>query len=156
MNNIEVRKICRGEEEELWMLFYNTIHTINTRDYNDDQIAAWAPKDFDINIAIQKFIDIDPFVAIKDGMIVGYADIQTDGYIDHFYCHHKYQSQGVGRKLFSALEKEAKEKGIYKMYSNVSITARPFFEAMGFGVEKEQVVKVRDQKLKNYRMVRQL
>ena len=34
------------------------------------------------------------------------------------------------------------------MYSNVSITARPFFEAMGFSVEKEQVVQIGDQQLK--------
>ena len=84
-----------------------------------------------------------------EGKIIAYADIQPDGYIDHFYCHYNYQGQGVGSALFSALEKEAKEKGILEMYSNVSITARPFFEAMGFSVAK-------DQKLKNYRMVRHI
>lgn len=60
----------------------------------------------------------------------------------------------MGRTLFSAIEKEARENGILEMYSNVSITARPFFEAIGFSVEKEQVVKVRDQQLINYRMIR--
>jgi len=91
---------------------------------------------------------------IKEGKIIAYADIQTDGYIDHFYCHHEFQGQGVGRILFAALEKEAKKNGTLEMYSNVSITARPFFEAMGFSVDKEQVLQMRDQKLKNYRMVR--
>jgi putative acetyltransferase len=56
--------------------------------------------------------------------------------------------------LFATLEKEARENGILKMYSNVSVTARPFFEAMGFSVEKEQLIQVGDQQLKNYRMVR--
>jgi putative acetyltransferase len=93
-------------------------------------------------------------VVIQDGKIVGYADIQSDGYIDHFYCHHEFQREGVGRTLFAALENEAKEKGILEMYSNVSITARPFFEAMGFSVDKQQVLQIRDQQLKNYRMVR--
>ena len=90
----------------------------------------------------------------KERKIIGYADIQPDGYIDHFYCHHEFQRQGVGSTLFATLEKEARERGILKMYSNVSITARPFFEAMGFSVEKEQVIRIQDQKLKNYRMVR--
>jgi len=93
-------------------------------------------------------------VAIKNGKIIGYGDIQSDGLIDHFYCHHEFQRQGVGSALFSAIEKEAKTNGISKMYSNVSITARPFFEAKGFAVEKEQVIKVRDQQLRNFRMVR--
>ena len=154
MSQMDVRKFRRGDEKELWELFYNTIHNVNIQDYNKDRIAAWAPGDLDINIAIQKFREIDPFVVIKDGKIIGYADIQSDGYIDHFYCHHEFQGQGVGSTLFAALEKEARESGILEMYSNVSITARPFFEAMGFSVEKEQILQMRDQKLKNYRMVR--
>lgn len=154
MSEMEVRKFRKGEEKKLWKLFYNTIHNVNIQDYDENQIAAWAPDELDINIAIQKFGEIDPFVVIKDGKIIGYADIQSDGYIDHFYCHHEFQRQGVGSTLFAALEKEARENGILEMYSNVSITARPFFEAMGFSVEKEQVLQVRDQHLINYRMVR--
>lgn len=154
MNEMKIRKIRKGEEKDLWKLFYNTVHHVNIQDYSEDQIAAWAPHDLDINIAIQKFREIDPFVVIKEGKIIAYADIQSDGYIDHFYCHHEYQGQGVGRALFETLEKEARQSGIEKLYSNVSKTAKPFFEAMGFSVEKEQVVKIADQTLKNYRMVR--
>lgn len=154
MSDMKVRKLRRGEEITLWELFYNTIHNVNIRDYDGNQIEAWAPGDFDVNIAIQKFRDIDPFVVLKDGKIIGYGDIQTDGLIDHFYCHHEFQRQGVGSALFSAIEKEAIKNSISEMYSNVSITARPFFEAMGFSVEKEQVLKVRDQQLKNFKMVR--
>jgi putative acetyltransferase len=154
MSEIEVRKVRKGEEKELWELFYNTVHNVNTQDYDENQISAWAPDDFDVDIAIRKFREIDPFVALKEGKIIGYADIQSDGYIDHFYCHHEFQGQGVGRTLFATLEKVADENNINKMYSNVSITARPFFEAMGFSVEKEQFIQLGDQKLKNYRMVR--
>lgn len=154
MSEMEVRKFKKGDEKELWNLFYNTVHNVNIQDYDENQIAAWAPDDLDINIAIQKFREIDPFVVIKEGKIIGYADIQQDGYIDHFYCHHEFQGHGVGNTLFDALVKEAQECGILEMYSNVSITARPFFEAMGFSVEKEQNIQMQDQKLKNYRMVR--
>jgi len=151
---MEVRKLKEGEETELWELYYNTIHNVNIRDYDENQVEAWAPSDFDINIAIQKFRDIAPFVAIKNGRIIGYGDIQPDGLIDHFYCHYEYQRQGVGNALITVIEKEAEKNGILRMYSNVSITARPFFEAKGFSVEKEQVVKLRDQEFINYRMVR--
>lgn len=154
MLKMVIRKFRKGDEKELWQLFYHTVHHVNIRDYDEAQIAAWAPDDLDINIAIQKFREIDPFVAIKDEKIIGYADIQSDGYIDHFYCHHEFQGQGVGSMLFAALEKEAKETGILEMYSNVSITARPFFEAMGFSIEKEQLLQMQDQKLINYRMTR--
>jgi len=153
---MEIRKFQKGDEKELWKLFYNTIHNVNIRDYNNDQINAWAPQSLDINIAKDKFREISPFIVTKNGIIVGYADIQDDGYIDHFYCHYKYQRHGIGSKLFAAILKEAIKKGISLMYSNVSITARPFFEAKGFIVEKEQILQLKGQKLKNYRMVRRI
>jgi putative acetyltransferase len=154
MSQMVFRKFRQGDERELWELFFNTIRNVNIQDYSKAQVSAWAPVDLDINFITQKFREIDPFVAIREGKIVGYADIQPDGYIDHFYCHHEFQRQGVGSMLFAILEKEARENGIVEMFSNVSITARPFFEAMGFSVEKEQLLQVGDQQLKNYRMVR--
>ena len=151
---MNIRRFTQGDEKELWELFYNTIHNVNIQDYDASQVAAWAPDDMDENFIVQKFRQINPFVVVIDGKIIGYADIQPDGYIDHFFCHHEYQGQGVGKKLFSVLEKEAQENGVAKMYSNVSVTARPFFEAMGFSVEKEQLLTMGEQQLKNYRMVR--
>jgi putative acetyltransferase len=154
MSQVHIRKFRRGDEKELWELFYNTIHNVNIKDYDEAQIEAWAPSDLDMNYAFAKFREIAPFVAIKERKIIGYADIQSDGYIDHFYCHHEFQGQGVGSMLFTAIDKEARKNGITEMYSNVSITARPFFEAIGFFVDKEQLIQVGDQQLRNYRMVR--
>ena len=150
---MRVRKFINGDEHELWELFYNTVHAINIYDYNQAQVDSWAPADLDVNIEIKKFRKINPFVVIKNEKIVAYADIQSDGYIDHFYCHHQFQRQGVGRLLFSILKKEAIKNVISQMYSNVSITAKPFFEAMGFLVEKEQIVLVENQEFKNFRMI---
>jgi len=153
---MDVRKFKRGDEQELWLLFYNTIHNINARDYNTTQIQAWAPDDIDMCFVASKYQSINPFVVIKNKQIVAYADIQANGYIDHFYCHHDYQGQGIGRVLFNTLENTAREAGIQTMFSNVSITARAFFQAMGFETEKEQLITIGDQQLTNFRMVREL
>ena len=99
-------------------------------------------------------MDIQPFVAELDGVIVGYSDVQSSGLVDHFFCHHAYQGQGVGRALMAHVFKQAKEKGLTRLYSEVSITARPFFEHMGFSVLKEQQVEVRGAILTNYVMER--
>ncbi len=151
-----IRRFQASDAEELYQLFYHTIRLVNVQDYSQDQVAAWAPDDMDMDFVKQKYNQISPYVAVEDGVIIGYADIQPDGYIDHFYCHHKYQGRGVGRRLFEVLENDAEEQRIQRMYPNVSITARPFFEAMGFRVEKSQLVKVGEQRLTNYRMVRDL
>lgn len=151
---MEIRKYREGEENEIWNLFYNTVHSVNIRHYNQSQINAWAPDDLDINIAHQKIREIDPYVAILDGQIVGYADIQENGYIDHFFCHHEYQGKGIGSRLFARLDEVAELRGIKNLSADVSITARPFFEAKGFTVEKELLIKLRGQELVSYKMVR--
>ena len=99
---------------------------------------------------------IQPFVAEVDGLIVGYSDVQPSGLVDHFFCHHEYQAQGVGRALMTHVFKQAGAKGIIRLYSQVSITARPFFEHMGFNVVNEQQVEVRGAILTNYMMERRL
>ncbi len=38
---------------------------------------------------------LSPFVAEIDNIIVGYIDLQSNGLIDHFFCHYEYQGQGV-------------------------------------------------------------
>jgi putative acetyltransferase len=78
---------------------------------------------------------------------VGYADLQSSGLIDHFFVHGKYQSMGVGGALMNAILE--KEHSMTKLYSHVSITAKPFFQHYGFTVKKVQEVEIRGCKIKN-------
>ncbi len=73
MAEMEIRKFRRGEEHEIWRLFYNTIHNVNIRDYDNLQVDAFAPDDFDTKVAIQTIRETDPFVAILEGNIVSDA-----------------------------------------------------------------------------------
>ena len=147
-----VRLYRNGEEQELWRLFFKTIHEVNCRDYSVNQINAWAPADLSEEVWCNKIQSISPFVVEHSGKIIGYSDLQDSGYIDHFFCHSDYQGLGVGRLLMSYILKKAHEKGISELSSDVSVTAKPFYEKMGFSVVKEQFVEVRGCKLKNYHM----
>ena len=74
------------------------------------------------------------------------------GLIDHFFCHHEYQGQGVGRQLMSHVLNLAKQQGLKRVFSEVSITARPFYEHFGFSVVNEQTIEVRGQTMNNFVM----
>ena len=50
----------------------------------------------------------------------------------------------------------ANERDVSRLYSHVSITARPFFERFGFSVVNEQRISVRGQELINFVMERRL
>ncbi|KAA8701490.1 GNAT family N-acetyltransferase [Pseudomonas cannabina] len=42
---------------------------------------------------------MNPFVAVLDDHIVGYADVQASGYIDHFFVSGFHARQGIGQRL---------------------------------------------------------
>jgi putative acetyltransferase len=153
---VSVRRYQPGEERELWNLRFDTIRLVNCRDYTQDQIQAWAPDEADLDKWQSRIETSAPFVAVYEGTIVGFADLQDSGYIDQFFVHHRWQGKGVGKKLFAAIESDAVQRGFCELTSNVSITARPFFEARGFRVTLSQDVTVGSSVLRNFKMTKSL
>ncbi|PKH06898.1 GNAT family N-acetyltransferase [Moritella sp. Urea-trap-13] len=149
---IIIRNYIESDAKVLWDIFFNTVRHINTRDYSQAQVEAWAPDSFDFEFWKTRMTSLSPFVAEMDGVIVGYTDLQDDGLIDHFFCHFEYQGQGIGRALMNHVFSIGLKKGITRYYSEVSVTARPFYEHLGFTLFKEQLVEVRGQKLINFVM----
>ena len=157
-NNITVRKYKESDAPDLANIYYNTIHTVNTRDYTEEQVNAWAPSDSlqDYSGWQTKLDKIKPFVAEIDSTIVGFAEFEPNGHIDCFYVHNEYQGAGVGSSLIQAIFEMAKQDNINRIYAEVSITAKPFFKAKGFKVVKEQTVNLRGVELKNFVMEKHL
>ncbi|ENO8976109.1 GNAT family N-acetyltransferase [Vibrio parahaemolyticus] len=153
---LSIRRYRADDAPTLWTLFYHTVREVNCRDYQTDQVKAWAPDDFEPQTWQARMDTITPFIAEIEGEIVGYSDLQPDGFIDHFFCHHQHQRTGVGRALMAHIFSQAESLALPYLYSEVSITARPFFERMGFKVIKHQEVEVRGQHLTNYVMKKYL
>lgn len=144
---IGVDSYREGIDDCLWQVFYTSIHIGCVHDYSSEQLQAWCPDDFDRQVFSRKMRELNPYIASIDGHIVGYADLQSGGYIDHFYVHGEYQKRGVGAALMTCILVEGKT--LARLYSDVSNTAKPFFEKYGFRVIKEQIVAVRGQHLQN-------
>lgn len=152
--SIQIRRYQDEDAEFLSKIYYHTIHTINAKDYTKEQIDAWAPWSSveDYSGWKQKLEKIKPYVAMINDTIVGFAEFEPNGHIDCFYVHHEFQDCGVGSALMAEIEKEVINKSIARIYAEVSITAKPFFERKGFNVVKQQSVTIRGVKLTNYIM----
>lgn len=137
---------------EITDLFYNTIQFVNIKDYTKEQVDDWSYW----HSAMDKWqhgIWHDFFVKAVDGTkINGFGSLREDGYLDYLFTHKDHQHQGVGRGLYRKLENQARTKGHKSIYADVSITARRFFENLGFEVEMEQLKKSHFLELVNYRM----
>jgi putative acetyltransferase len=140
------------DSRTLWEIFYSAIHQTAAADYTPDQLNAWAPAQPDFEQWALRMEKRKPFLAEMDGKIVGYADLQADGCIDHFFVAGSMVRRGVGSALMRHILQHAGVRGLGRVYSHVSITARPFFERFGFEVHTAQQVCIRGVILNNFLM----
>ncbi len=151
--------IRKGQIEdltELQQLFVDTIKNICKTDYNSEQINVWASSIENSqrwqDIVTKQFL----IVAQDNGKIIGFCSLDNGNYIDLLYVHKDYQRQGIAHKLYADIEKEATRQDQTKLTSDVSKTARPFFESIGFKVVSEQTVIRQSVELTNFKMTKEL
>lgn len=159
---VALRPYRSDDCEALAALFYDTVHTVNRGDYSDEQLDAWATGRVDLDKLDRSFRTHETLVAEYGGVIVGFGDLDVSvecsacavGYLDRLYVHRDFQRRGIGRSLVTALEGIAEQSGAGKMIVYASITALPFFEAMGYNRVCENTVVRNGVALKNYRMTK--
>ncbi len=93
---IEIRPYHPSDAPALWEVYYSAIRQTAAADYTPEQVAAWAPESFDEDLWADRLAGINPFVAEIANVIVGYADVQPNGYIDHFFVKGAFNRQGCG------------------------------------------------------------
>jgi len=153
---MKIRRFRPSDTDRIARLFHETVREVNLGDYTQEQVKAWAPDDLHFRDWAEVCANRYTYVADDNGTIAGFAELEEDGHIDCFYCHKEYQRAGVGSRLYRALEEKALELGLTRLYTESSITAKPFFKKQGFTVIAEQTVETRGQHLTNYRMEKSL
>lgn len=122
--------------EVLAELFYNTVHTVNVKDYTKEQLDVWATGNVDLEKWNRSFEEHYSLVAIDDEVIIGFGDIDKAGYLDRLFVHTDYQRKGIATAICNQLEQAVQGS----IVTHASITAKSFFEKRGYRVIKEQQV----------------
>ncbi|WP_081741478.1 GNAT family N-acetyltransferase [Bacteroides reticulotermitis] len=153
----KIRQANLSDIPVLKELYQNTILTVNRKDYTVEEVKDWASCGDDTTHLVESFEEQHYVVAENGkGVIVGFASVNDTGYIHTLFVHKDFQHQGIATSLYKYIEVYAKEKGVKKVTSEVSITAKPFFEKQGFQVDEEQKRKANQLCLINYKMSKQL
>ncbi len=150
-----LRKYKSNDCADMAKLFYDTVHTINAKDYTKEQLDAWATGNINLEAWSHSFLEYNTILAEIDGKIVGFADMDKTGYLDRLYIHKDFQGRGIATALVNELEQSAQASGIFRYETYASITARSFFEKRGYTVEIENKVVRNGVTLVNYKMVKQ-
>jgi putative acetyltransferase len=149
---LQIRPYQSSDGLQVGKLIYDTVRTINRKDYSETQVETWAPDPLIFSTVEESYA----YVAEYGEEIVGFGNITSDGYLHRFYVHKDFQGQGIGSLLLEALEKKAKALGLKEIFTEASITAKPFFLKNGYVVEKENVKVLREVSFINYKMKKAL
>lgn len=147
---MEIRKYHPSDCRELAELFYHTVHTVNAKDYTEEQLNVWADGKADPekwNQSLQKHFSV---VAVESGTITGFGDIDDTGYLDRLFVHADYQGKGIATAICNELELAVEGN----ITTHASITAKPFFEKRGYRVVKKQEVEKKGVFLTNFVMIK--
>lgn len=131
-------------------IFQQAIRQIANKDYDEQQIAAWST--VDRGRWSERRLNRPTWIAWIDGKAAGFSDLEENGHLDMMFVHPDFQNRGVATALLSKVEEAAAERNLTRIFTEASITARPFFEKKGFREIAGQLVEIRGAKLKNYRM----
>ena len=144
-----IREYEETDCKYLTELCYDTVHSVNAKDYTEEQLNAWATGSVNLKEWNKSLLEHFTVVAVEDNIIVGFGDIDKMGYLDRLYVHKDYQNRGIATAICNELEHAANKVTIT---TYASITAKSFFEKRGYKVIKEQHVKRKGVLLTNYLM----
>ncbi|TKD71362.1 GNAT family N-acetyltransferase [Pseudalkalibacillus hwajinpoensis] len=156
---MEIRRYEKRDLSQIIDLFYETVHTVNRKDYSQEQVNTWASSDergSKFNTWGDSLAQNTTFVALDDRRIVGFSDLSSRGLIDRLYIHHEYQRIGIASALLNEIELAAHRIKLKKLRTEASITAKPFFERKGFQVITKQIINKNGITMPNYLMVKTL
>ena len=88
---MQLREYTPSDCAQLAELFYQTVHSVNAKDYTQEQLDAWATGEVDLQAWDKSFRAPRTIIAVVNGEIVGFGDMDETGYLDRLYVHKDYQ-----------------------------------------------------------------
>lgn len=156
-DEIAMRPLTEQDIPQMQELFRTTVLTVNARDYTEEEVKDWASCGDSVE-HWKELLYANSYIGATDiqGNIIGFSSMNCDGHLHSMFVHKDWQGKGVASLLLAEVEKMASEYGVHKICTEVSITARPFFEKRGYRVVAEQKAKANKLFMTNYRMEKEI
>jgi ribosomal protein S18 acetylase RimI-like enzyme len=129
---VSVRPAVDGDRAAIFTVHLRAVRETCSRSYSAEQIDAWAgvlsPDNY--VAALQKRVML---VATDAASVVGFGQLDPDeGEVDAVYVQPERQGEGIGRMLLSALEGQARARGIRELELSATLNAVGFYERAGY------------------------
>ena len=149
----KIRTLDEKDVLQMRDLFCATVLNVNTRDYTEEEAKDWASCG-ERTERWKELLAYNQYVGAFDehDCLVGFASMNKDGYLHSMFVHKDFQHKGIATQLLWEVERIARQYGVIHITSEVSLTARPFFEKKGYEVVKIQKCQANKLKLTNFVM----
>lgn len=121
-------------------LFFDTVHSVNRKDYSVEACNVWAGSEFidlDAKVWQERLSSAKTFILEDPDEILGFISLDDKYCIDYLFIHKNHQKQGYTKALMAHVLSTL-AKGLV-ITTHASITAKGFFERMGMNEVKKQV-----------------
>ena len=151
--NYKIRPLEEKDLYDMQNLFRSTVLNVNIKDYTKEEVEDWASCGDDIE-HLKELLSSNQYVGAfnEQNYLIGFSSMNKRGYMHSMFVHPDWQGKGIATLLLSEVEKIARQYEVIEITSEVSKTARPFFEHKGYVVEYEQKQQANRLKLTNYKM----
>lgn len=149
----KIRPLVEGDISEMQQLFRSTVLNVNLRDYTNEEVMDWASCGDDV-AHWKDLLSQNCYIGAFDerDRMAGFSSMNKKGYLHSMFVHKDMQGKGVATQLLEEVEKMAVTYGVTEITSEVSLTARPFFERKGYKVVKSQKCRANKLMLTNFVM----
>jgi putative acetyltransferase len=149
---VELRPYAAGDAEATLAIFLRAVRETARAHYSPEQVAAWAADYGDLNSWAAARAAVQTQLAIIDGHVAGFTDLDDRGYIDMLFVHPDFGRQGIASALLASMVALARQRGRPAVTTFASLTSRPVFERHGFVITRERYFGEGDGAAKTYEM----
>jgi putative acetyltransferase len=149
---VELRAYTAGDAQATSVIFLQAVRETARAHYSPEQVEAWAANYGDLDSWAAARAAAHTQLAIIDGHVAGFTDLDDHGYIDMLFVDPDFGRHGVASALLASVVALARQRGTVALTTYASLTAKPLFERHGFVVTEERHFLSRDVELTNVAM----
>ena len=137
--SVLIRPVTSTDARSALEVHHAAVHVTAARDYNSSILEEWARLPI-TDEAVEQF-NANPekevrLVAEWAGKVAGFAAVvPSNSELRACYVSPEAAGRGIGRALVSVLERIAVREGVTSLWLHASLTAHPFYEAVGYKTE---------------------
>lgn len=155
--DIKIRRAVHEDSINIIKAHRRSISEVCSKDYNSDQIAVWAGRDFKVERWHQNIDNNFVWViADEDNKIYGFGHLAIQenikAQIAGLYFVPEVIGKGFGKSMFQLMKQECEKNEIPLITLESSKTAKTFYKSLGFQEEGEAFYQMGDQLIESFKM----